>query len=226
MAVALLTTTFSTLSTLMGLTMAAGTAIQFTQRSVSGANERINSRHSLALLQRANNIADVMCHIDQNVTASTIGTRMIQTLVNAINWALKYNRKRKIKKIFKFEKYRHIFECYHDSIGRELADLTNILALGKYQEQEEGYQGVPEILMHAPGALRSTLAANGTTKKAYPGKSNDPILQKPEQARDVTLSVEDLEMEYPVVVKQIVLPTKGHVHTVDISAGLPAGDLD
>lgn len=183
--------------------MAAGTAVQFTQRSVSGANERINSRHSLALLQRANNIADVLCHIDQNVTASSVGARMIQTLVDAINWALKYNRKRKIKKIFKFEKYRHIFECYHDSIGRELADLTNILALGKYQDQEDGYQGIPNILMHAANAPRSTMAANGTT--------HGPILRA--SAIDVH-RIPDTDDD--AVIKQIALPTKGHVHTVDV----------
>lgn len=222
MAAAAVTMTLSTLSALLGLTMAAGTAIQFTQRSVSGANERINSRHSLALIQRASNIADVLCHIDQNVTASTVGTRMIQTLINAINWALKYNRKRKIKKIFKFEKYRHIFECYHDSIGRELADLTNILALGKYQEQEDGYNGIPQVLMNAPGALRSTVAANGTTKKAYSGKSRkgNPLGKSKEPILQVTppelLRPESLSDDRQLVVKQIVLPTRGHLHTVDL----------
>jgi len=200
--------------------MAAGTAIQFTQRSISGANERINSRHSLALLQRADAIANTLCHIDPNVTACDMGSRMVQTLVNAINWALKYNRKRKIKKIFKYEKYRHIFECYHDSISRELADLINILTLGRFNEQEVGYSGVPNVLMHLPGAKRSTEAANGRTFRPYVGKTTQPILQpnldmgQSNSEHIVYLPEVDTEN---ITIKQIALPTRGNVHVVDLS---------
>lgn len=218
---ALVITSLSTISALLNISTTAGTAIQFTQRSVSGANERINSRESYRLIERSNSIADTLSHIDHDIIASVIGNRMIQTLIDSIDWSLKYNAKSKIKKVFKYAKYRHIFQVLHDAITRDLADLNGILSLSRYNYDQQDYHGILPVLMTEPGSKRSIHMPEGLVRRSTQ-INHEQLLQNEqneqnEQKPRMLSSPVDNTPQGNDNIKSIVLPTPHKTHIVDIS---------
>jgi hypothetical protein len=130
----------STLSAVIGLSMAGGNAIYYTHNLISGKEVRLNSRHSILLADRANTIAGILQKVNPDIIVSNFGRRMIQTLVDSLEWAYKYNGKSKIKKVFKSSKYRFIFTTYHKAITRDMGDLSRALNIGKYgNDLETGF---------------------------------------------------------------------------------------
>ena len=129
MAELLTATTLSTISALISITGTSIAGLRWSKDIMSGKNTDLNSKQSILLMERANSVGNVLKSVHPDILTRPIGHRIIQTLIDSMGWAIKYNKKHKIKKIFKFEKYRHLFRTYHRALSRDLADLSDMLTI-------------------------------------------------------------------------------------------------
>lgn len=143
MAELLTATTLSTISALLSITGASMAGFRWSKDIMTGKNTDLNSRQSILLMERAKSVGDVLKAVHPDLLALPIGARIIQTLIDATGWALKYNKKWKLKKVFKFEKYRHIFRTYHRALSRDLADLSHMLNIYTLANSEGWPENLP-----------------------------------------------------------------------------------
>lgn len=141
MAGLLTASTLSTISALISITGTAISGLKYAGEVQSGKEKDLNSKQSILLIERVNSIGTVVHGLRPEILNRPIGHRIIHTLVSSMGWAMKYNNKYKIKKVLKFEKYRHIFRTYHRALSRDLADLSNMMSIHQFnmamEEREE-----------------------------------------------------------------------------------------
>jgi D-ribose pyranose/furanose isomerase RbsD len=121
--------TIATLTTLIRILSTGGHVIYDTYGVTSGGIGTIKSTPSKRLLDRCAAIAEMLQGVDNNIIITNMGRKLVQTLVDSIAWAHKYDKKSKITKILFSSGHRNKFKECHQSITQDFSDIGHTMSI-------------------------------------------------------------------------------------------------
>lgn len=119
--------------TLASTMIQSGFMIYNTYCLVEAGMKTIKSKPAKKLADRAAAIAETLQGVDQNILLTSLGQRIVQTLVDSIAWALEYCKKNKLSKIIGNSGYVIKFRCYHTHITRDFSDIAHGIIIKTYE---------------------------------------------------------------------------------------------
>lgn len=121
--------TISTLNTLIKLISTSGHVIHDAYGVTQDGITTMKSSPSRRLVDRCSAISEILQGIDHNILISNMGRKLVQTLVDCIAWAKKYDEKYKISKIIMNKSHKSKFKECHLAITQDFADISNTLVI-------------------------------------------------------------------------------------------------
>lgn len=128
----------ATIAALVSITNVAGHAIATTFDMAEGGLEHIKSGAAERLIRRATTVAEMLHMMSFDFITSSSGQAIIQTLVNCIEWARRYNKKSKLKQIFFSDAYKDRFLICNNSLSNYLSDMASLANISTFIRCQDG----------------------------------------------------------------------------------------
>ncbi len=117
------------LITLIKTVAKTGGIINTVCQGVIDKKDQVKSRKAVALIERTIAIAAIINRLGTATIKTNFGVKLVQTLVDAYNWAQVYLHKYKLSKLIHGHTYRRRFLDYQNMITRDMQDLSRGLQL-------------------------------------------------------------------------------------------------
>lgn len=126
----------SAIMTLSKILSSAGFTIYNVYDITNDGLESIKCQMSRRLADRSSAIAEILQHCERHILLTNLGRKMVQTLIDSIQWSYRYQKKNKLKKIINNFKYEEKFKWYHDAISQDMSDIAHTMQIQTYHINE------------------------------------------------------------------------------------------
>lgn len=112
------------LGALISILSVSGRLIYGAAEITSNGIGSINSKHSHTLVKRCSEIVEDLQQMDHKILGTGRAQTVVQTVINSLNWAKKYEKKKIIIKIIFSNKYEKKFKDHHEYLTQYFNDLV------------------------------------------------------------------------------------------------------
>lgn len=133
--------TISTMTTILKVLSSGGHVMYGAIELTSGGVNTMKSGKSKILSDRCALISSKLQSIDKNILLTSIGKKLLETLLTSSQWAYDYENKNSLLKIIFNTTYKEKFKDSHQEITQTFSDLINMYILSGY-EPVDSYEPV------------------------------------------------------------------------------------
>lgn len=133
------------LSTIISILVAAGKIVYGTSNIAFEGLNNLKSPDSIRLSERCSEIIEDLQQMDHNILITGRSHRLVQTIVDCLQWSKHYDEKSYIKKIIFSNKYKSKFKKCHSEITLYYHDLVLSVLLIEFFPNEMSIKKSVEI---------------------------------------------------------------------------------
>lgn len=139
-----------TIAALVSIVSGAGMVINISYDLANSGIEYLRSNTSIKLTNRCAIIAEILQSVDPGIIVTPVGRKLVQTLVDCIEWSKKYDKKTRIKKIFYYEKYHKRFAEYHNNLTQDLSDIAHSIEIINFKPRDSANLNTADPIVAQP----------------------------------------------------------------------------
>lgn len=126
------------LGTLISILLTAGKSIYNVGNLLVEGIGHVRSEEGRSLLNRCLSIIETLQNVDKQYITTARTQRLVQTLVNCLNWVKKYESMNAIRKVIFYKDYRETFRGYHTELTKYYYDMSiSILLTGIFPNKND-----------------------------------------------------------------------------------------
>lgn len=125
------------LGTVISILISSGKVIYNVGSLLKDGVEHVRSEEGLSLIVRCRSILDTLENVDKKFVTTTKTQVLVQTIVNSLNWANRYEAMSMPRKVLFHKTYKEAFHDYHAELSKYYVDFSmSVLLTGIFPISE------------------------------------------------------------------------------------------